>query len=333
MLQGNVLRSGDSSLVNLQLVDATTGAQVWSDRNTLQDSDVFAQSSVRLRSIAHHMWTAVVSAETQHVLAKPVSALNASELVLHALATRERDESLAGVREARKQVDMALKLDPNCVPALIVQSRLSEAESILDPRADESRIAREMDGYTARAVALDPTNSSAWSSRAIALFYRGRFDAALEAIAAAIDLDAEDPELLNHRAGMLNFTGRPADALPLIERALAMDTSAENVGYASRQSCVSNLLLGQTAKAIAMCEKSAGLGRVNVTTTPWLVAAYAMNGEAGKAAAAKAELLGIAPHYTVAQAGADSPGTHPEFGRLEEKYFFAGLRKAGIPEK
>ena len=42
-----VARDGDT--VNLRLVDATTGEQVWSERSTLQDSDILAESSAKFR--------------------------------------------------------------------------------------------------------------------------------------------------------------------------------------------------------------------------------------------------------------------------------------------
>jgi len=64
-----------------------------------------------------------------------------------------------------------------------------------------------------------------------------------------------------------------------------------------------------------------------------LVAAYANQGDLTKANAAKAELLRFVPGFTVAQARAFDEPPHPEYAKLAEKYLYAGLRKAGIPER
>ena len=87
----------------------------------------------------------------------------------------------------------------------------------------------------------------------------------------------------------MNMTGRPDEAVKLIERALAMNTP--NLGWALRIACEAHLLAGQAEQAIATCEKATG------TSIYWyihlfLAAAYANNGDMDKAAAAKAEIFG-----------------------------------------
>jgi len=202
----------------------------------------------------------------------------------------------------------------------------------LDPKADRSRILREADEDTHRAVNLDPTDSEAWSWRAGALLGLERWDAALEANATAIKLDPDNADYLIDRAFIMNAIGRPAEALPFIDRALAMDTTERAVGYAAGVACTSYLLLGQAERAVAMCEK------INFGSHDWklqmlLVAAYADHGDVQEAAAAKAELLRLLPAFTVAQARASDQPSHSEYAKLAEKYLYEGLRKAGIPEK
>jgi hypothetical protein len=52
-----------------------------------------------------------------------------------------------------------------------------------------------------------------------------------------------------------------------------------------------------------------------------------------KAAAAKAEVLRIIPGLTIAQLRAKRASDNPEYVTLAETYWYAGLRKAGLPEK
>jgi adenylate cyclase len=330
VLEGDVLRGGDGNTVNLRLVNAATGEQVWSERDTLQDSDVSAESSARLRGLIGRLRTGLFGAETQRVMAQPQSSLSASELVSRAWAVWDKDQSLAGTIEARKLVDEALRLDPNLVPALTSRAMLINFEGDVDPNQDRDRIGREQDELTARAVNLDPTDPSAWRWRSVALEYLGRWDAALEASAKQINLDPYDGSAYLDRAWVMSMMGRPAEALALTDRGLAMDPTS--VGSVMRIACEAHLLAGQAEEAIATCEKAVSLANYWLNDL-FLAAAYANHGDKAKAAAAKANALRIVPGYTIAQLRAKRYSEHPEYLKLAEKYWYEGLRKAGFPEQ
>ena len=193
VLEGDVLRGADGDTVNLRLVDATTGEQVWSERGTLQDSDILAESSPRFRSLIEDLRIALWGAETQRVMAQPLPGLSAPELVLRAYAVWTKDRSIVGATEALKLADEALRLEPNLVPALVARARLMNFKDDVDPNSDHDRIAREQAELTARATTLDPTDSEAWNWHAVALEYLGRMDAALEANDTFGKLDPDAP--------------------------------------------------------------------------------------------------------------------------------------------
>jgi tetratricopeptide (TPR) repeat protein len=296
---------------------------VWSERDTLKDSDVAIESSTNLHNLTARVRSALISAETRRVLAQPVSGLSARDLALRAVATLNRDPSLAGVRQARRLVDEALRLEPELEPALTVGATVVDFENDVDPKPDHDRIVREMDEFTARAISLDPSDPFAWHTRGIALIYLGRWDAALEGSAKRISLDPYDPSSYVARAWILNMTGRPDEALSM---------NPVDMAFALRIACEVYLFSGQAEQAIATCEKASG------TSTYWfiyvvLAAAYANNGDMEKAGAAKAEILRIVPDYTIAQLRAKRYSAHLEYQRRAEKYWYGGLRKAGIPEQ
>jgi class 3 adenylate cyclase/TolB-like protein/tetratricopeptide (TPR) repeat protein len=330
VLHGDVLHGGDGYTVNLGLIESATGGQVWSERDTLKDSDVAIESSTNLHNLTARVRLGVVSAETRRVLVQSVSALSARDLALRAVATLNRDPTVAGVKQARKLVDEALRLEPELEPALTIGATVVDFENDVDPKPDHDRIVREMDDFTARAISLDPSDPFAWHTRGIALVYLGRWDAALEASAKRIRLDPYDPSSYVARAWILNMMGRPDEALKFIDQALAMNPF--DMAYALRIACEVYLFSGQAEQAIATCEKASG------TSTYWfiyvvLAAAYANNGDIEKARAAKAEILRVVPDYTIAQLRAKRYSDHPEYQQRAEKYWYGGLRKAGIPEQ
>jgi tetratricopeptide (TPR) repeat protein len=163
--------------------------------------------------------------------------------VLRAYALGGEDPSLAGLTGAGKLVDEALRLDPDFVPALVLRAALFHDEGEVDPNADRNRIAREQDRYTARAVQLDPTDPRAWNWRTQALASLGRWNAALESSATEIKLDPFDGSGYLARANLMILTGRPAEALPLVDRALELRPDDP---WAAETACEAHLFVGET---------------------------------------------------------------------------------------
>jgi TolB-like protein/Flp pilus assembly protein TadD len=330
VVEGDVLRGSDGYTANLRLVDTATGGQVWSEQDALLDSDLTTQSPANLYNLSARLRSAIVSTEVRRVEALPVSALSARELVLRANAMTTKDPSLAELNQARKLVDEALRLEPDLEPALIAGAIITESENDIDPTPDHDRIVRDMDQFTGRAINIEPSDPGAWHMRTFALIYLGRWDAALQASDMRIKVAPSDPNSYVARAGAMILMGRPDEALKLVDRALAMNPT--DIAFPLRMACEAHLLAGEAPQAIATCEKSAGLW------TDWwvhahLAAAYANNGDTEKAGAEKAEVLRTLPGYTIDQLRAKRYSDHPEYMKLAERYWYAGLRKAGFPEK
>jgi tetratricopeptide (TPR) repeat protein len=331
LIEGNIGHDGRRFDIHLRLLDAATGDQVWSTRHALQETDLSADFSPKLIGLIYRLRSAVFDAETRRVVGQPLSRLTAPELVLYSRAVHAKDQSLSGVREALKIVDDALRLDPNYAPAWVTKASLVNMEGDVDPDQDRDRIGREQDAYTARAVALDSTDSTAWNMRATALAYLARWDGALEAASKAIMIEPHDLENRLTLAWIKGLMGQPDEALVIVDEVLKID-SERLIGNAMRTACEAHVLAGHASAAVTACEKSAVLYGDWITTV-YLVAAYANNGDVAKAKAAKDELLRVVPGYTIAQLRAKRYSDHPDYLVLAEKNWYSGLRKAGIPEK
>jgi adenylate cyclase len=327
VVEGDVLHGSDGNTVNLRLVSTAKGAQVWSERGSFPDSDVTQESSASLYNLSNRLRQAIVSAEIRRIEGLPVAALSPRELVLRANVMSWDNPSLARLREARKLIDEALRLEPDLEPAMIAGAINAEALNDVDPQPDHDRIARDKEYFTDRAIHLEPSDPGAWHMRTDALVFLGRWDAALQASDERIRLAPGDPNSYVLRAQVMTSMGRPDEALTLIDRVFAMNPP--NRGYPLQAACQAHLLAGQADQAIATCEK---LGRRDVSWYVVMAAAYANHGDMEKAAAAKAELLKIVPGYTISQLRAKHYSDHPEYVKLAEQYWYAGLRKAGFRE-
>jgi len=330
LLEGETRRSGDASTVNLRLVDAITGAQVWTERTAWQDAELRAEPLTRLRRLADRVRIALLEAEMRRASKVPEATASAADLALRASAIFMTDYSLRATIEADRLNAEALRRDPDLVRALINRFYVLDRRIDDDPHVDRPTLIAEMDRVTSRAIDLDRDNSAAWVARAGELMLLGRWDASLEASAKSIALDPMDPDPYITRAWLMNMSGRPLDALTLVDRALAVDPDA--VEDATRMACEAHLLAGHAAEAVAMCERAAGLTHAWIIPA-FLAAAYANHGELGKAREAKDEVLRQQPGYSIAVLKSKRYSAHPTYLKLAEAYWYEGLRKAGLPEQ
>jgi tetratricopeptide (TPR) repeat protein len=143
-------------------------------------------------------------------------------------------------------------------------------------------------------------------------------------------LDPSSTAVLLDRAWILIQTGRSAEALPLINQAIAMDPLEQSWPY--HFMCKAFLFLGRYAEAVTTCEKAA-------TENDWwlnqvyLSAAYAQHGDIAKAVTSKNAFLQQQPAYTIDRYRRTYAASSPAFLQQVEQHLAAGLRKAGLPER
>jgi TolB-like protein len=84
LLEGSVRKAADRVRVNCQLVDATSGAQIWSERYDRKVDDVFALQDEIASSVVAAMEPGLQRAEIERVRRKRPDSLDSYELVLKA---------------------------------------------------------------------------------------------------------------------------------------------------------------------------------------------------------------------------------------------------------
>jgi tetratricopeptide (TPR) repeat protein len=129
------------------------------------------------------------------------------------------------------------------------------------------------------------------------------------------------------------YLGQPAEALKVIEQANAAEIPDARWGaYLTFVSCQAYMALGQYDDAIASSQKSIAAGDWWMAHC-YLAAAYAQKGEAARASSERATLEEFLPRFTIADFKASRSSGNPLYVQQTDAHLFAGLRKAGIPEK
>jgi TolB-like protein len=327
--EGEIRRAGDTRLFSARLIDATNGAQIWSERLEIPAEELPASQDAFATRVGVHLWTALIRAEQERAAHQSPTSLTATDFWLRGTAID--DESLNNALAARKLYEKALQLDPRLVGAMRSLGGTYGTELDLNPQADGDRLRRELDELALRAVATDRTDWRAWSLRGYAALYNSRWEEVLESTAELQRVAPNHFAGFAQRAWALIQLGRPEEALAQADEGLALDPSGPDIGWLLRQKCKAYSYMGQYEKAIATCEKAATLKEM-LAPYVFLTAVYAQQGEMDKAASAKMRLLKLNPGFSIARL-TQNVARNPVWVQQAETYVIPGLRKAGIPEK
>jgi class 3 adenylate cyclase/tetratricopeptide (TPR) repeat protein len=327
LVRTHLQRDGAQITTTIRVVDTRDGSQVEHVRKTFE--------AMRLGDNRALVWE-LASAIRQMLATSIARAVpscgkdaSAEDLVDCAMGLAVSDQ-VANAREMRRLMDVAIKLDPNLARARIVRAAADVDIFFNDFAADAATLVAQADDDTLRAVTLDPKDSSAWVTRSNALRIRGNLAGAALALDRAEELDPTRYSVSLVRGFYYLDAGRPVETLKLVEK--LRPVIGTHLWALAMQACSAHLNLGQYEQAIAECE------RAGTTGDDWnavsnLAAAYAMHGDAQKAAVAKDKLLKLAPTFTIARYKARFHATvAPEAVAMDEEHYISGLRKAGVPE-
>jgi tetratricopeptide (TPR) repeat protein len=330
VVDGDVNDTAEALTARLRLVDARSGELVWDESVSLARTSN-AEAGRALRRSMEHLRSALLRAEMQRV-GREAGNRVAMDYVLRAIALEEHEiKTLDVLRHEEVLYDAALRLDVDSVPALLGLTRVLDSQLDVDDNVDRERLVRRMDELTSRAATQNRNAPEVWAARSSALMFMGRWEAALEADAKAMQLDPGAAWLVARHGWSLSMVGQPALAVAAVAQAVAMDPPGS--WWTIRAGCEAHLLLGQYDEAIAMCERALGQAGNEFDIAWFLASAYAHKGMAERAAQETAKILRRSPGFTIAKLRGKRYSAHPEYLKLADEHWYSGLRQAGIPEQ
>jgi adenylate cyclase len=323
LLEGSIRRAGDRIRVNVELTEAATGLHVWSETYDAEVRDIFAVQEDIARRVVGGAAVKLTRFERERVLAKPTNSLAAYEYVLHGrefLSHPTRDQN----DEAQKMFLRAIDLDPSYAAAY---AALGEAyyETVVSGWTEfrEEEIERA-ESLAQKALTLDPATTSAYRLLSSTNTYRRRYDLALGQIDRALEINLSDAESYFQRGNILVWAGRAAEAMPWLEGSLRFDRAHT---LTSQDLCVAYYFLSRYGEAIEAGDRTLARssGRsVQMTTRPFVAAAYAQLGRNQNADSERAILARLWPFF-------DARTFAAQFGTQEARdHILEGLKKAGF---
>jgi TolB-like protein/Flp pilus assembly protein TadD len=330
VLEGEVQRSGNRVRVTAQLIDAETDAHLWAERFEGDAGDLFALQDEITNRIAIALDQELVDAAA----ARPIERPDTLDYILRGRAARLKPPSRENRTEAVLLFEQALALDQESVAAqswLAIELTARALDFMTGtPAADVVRAER----LAERALAASPRNSLAHFAKGQVLRAQDRYDEAIPEYETVIALNRNWAHAYSHLGWCKFVTGSIKEVIPAQEQAIRLSPRDPQIGLFYFRIGFAHLLQSRTDEAVVWCEKARNATPGHPLFRALLASAYALKGEIERAVAELAEarrLVGDDRYSSIARLRAVVSWGAPK--DLVETTYFAGLRKAGVPEE
>ncbi|MFN8830333.1 MAG: adenylate/guanylate cyclase domain-containing protein [Labrys sp. (in: a-proteobacteria)] len=285
VIEGSVRKSGQTLRVTVQLIDATTGAHVWSGRIDGTTEDVFALQDAVAQRVVGAVQPAIRAAEIERAKRKSIEEMEARDLILRAMPSfwaHRRDDNLV----AMATLEQALALEPTNTLALALlgwclgqqvtylwsndivrdkaralaladeAARLATNDAVVFTAIGATLSILSVDqtralAFIDRALMLDPNFAWAWTRAGYAQAYSGRPAEGARSFQRAIELSPEDPIHFNAHAGLGICRFLLGDYRGAVEAARRAINDRPGMIWANRLLATSAAHLGDRATATA----------------------------------------------------------------------------------
>lgn len=322
VLEGSIQRQGDQVRVTTQLIDATTGTHVWSERWDRPAADVFAVQTEIAEQAASRIGGGGAIPEAESRAARRARPTNLSAYELYLLGQQETDrQTKASVADAIRLLEQAVAKDPGRARAwaVLAWAYVSAANHGVDPEAN-SRAAL---AAAQRAVELDPMDPDAHAALGAIVGNKGDFPRAKAEFETALHLNPGDAETLTHYAGWASTFGEPERGAEAADRAFRLNPNAPGWAYGSFS--YAYFMAGRYDDAVRSMERRP-LDSLDRVAFVMRAALYAVVDRIDDAHRAVADTLGRYPDLTIEGFLSD-----PGYNDVERKKFMQAMRKAGFP--
>jgi tetratricopeptide (TPR) repeat protein len=232
----------------------------------------------------------------------------------------------------------ALALDLQSVEAQTLLASVL-VNRVLNGMTDSAAADRaRAEGLVAQALAASPRYAIAHIVKGNVLRAQNRWGEAIPEYEAALALNRNLVNALHGLGWCRLYAGSIEEVIPLVEQAIRLSPRDPGIGHYYCLIGTVHLLQSHNDEAIVWLEKARSAMPAHPGFHAYLASAYALKGETDPAAAELAEarrLSGGDLFSSIAHLKAH-PGAWwgvPKTRALFEATYFAGLRKAGVPEE
>ncbi|MCH9045940.1 MAG: tetratricopeptide repeat protein, partial [SAR324 cluster bacterium] len=329
VLEGSARKANGRLQIDVRLIEAATGNQVWSEEFDRGLPELFAVHEEITRSVVTALDVALAEGESERVWRTSTDNLEAYDTYLRGLELDRRMTPLANAN-AIQMLERAIELEPEFARGYTKLGHLqvTALEFGWVPYSTES--INSVLALANRAIALDNTEPAAYGLLGLAHVVKRQPDQAIPELDKAISLNPNSSTVKALLAIALMHTGRLDEALVQIDRAIRLNPAPPTwylvvFGDVYRR-------MGRFDEAISAFRKIPGQDRESFNARLLLIATFVDVGREKKARDEVAELMRLYPKFSVdlfSSWGLDSWRVI-YYDRAESEAVAKRLRKVGL---
>ena len=329
VLEGSVQRSDNRMRVNVQLIDAESGAHLWADRFDKPVADLFDMQDEIVALLAGTLSTHLVAAEARRAERAPDP--DSMDLYFRGMACINHGETPEYAAQAKEFFARALTLDPGNVEALVGSAFVDSVVATHMFSIDRMERLAAAEAAATKALSLAP--SHAWAHMVlgnIQIFTKRP----LQGIAQCEHALALDRNLAMAHAyigsGKISI-GRGEETEAHVAEALRLSPRDTTAYVWMAAAGAAKLYLGADEAAVTWLRRAIENNRNQAIAHFWLAAALTSLGRVDEARTAAQAGLALDPAFTVARFQSSAATDNAVYLRQRARVCET-MRKAGVPE-
>jgi TolB-like protein len=328
VLEGSVRKAANRVRITGQLIDVSTGANLWADRFEGALEDIFDLQDRITASVVGAIAPQLEQAEIERAKRKPTASLDAYDYYLRGMASyylRTRE----AISEALPLFYKAMQLDPHFASAYGMAAWCYGWRKINGWMTDRSKEIAETERLARRAAELGPDDAVALSRAAHAIgFVVGDLDAAATFVDRAIVLNRNLAGAWYASGWTRIWLGESNLAINHFAQGMRLSPLDPHMIAMRGGTAFAHFIAGRYDEAASWAQKAMWEQTNYLTTLRIAAASYALAGQLAEAQKIMARLLELDPTFSFAKVKEWVTFRRPQdLARLED-----GLRKAGLPE-
>jgi len=330
VLEGSVQRGGNRMRVNVQLIDAETGAHLWAERFDKALADLFDMQDEVVARLANALNAQLTVAEARR--AERLSHPDSTDMLFQGLAWFNKGPIPENFARARGFFERALELDPGNIDALAWIATVDYVSSAGVFSADRAARLAAAEAAAVKALSADPNHPAAHWCMGWVQNFTNRASQAIAEFERALALD-RNSAVAHGGIGFAKLVlGRSEETEAHIQEAFRLSPRDPLAYLWAAFAGMANLHLGKHEEALKWLRRSIEFDRNYSLAHFYLAAALVQLGKRDEARTAATVGLALDPTFTIRRVRSSASSDDPVYLAGRERAI-EGMRKAGVPEE
>lgn len=226
VLEGSVQSAGERVRINAQLIDATTGNQIWAQRYDRSKKDLFTLQDEIIQTIVRTLEFKIETAELLRVMHKDTTNYQAYDYLIRGTWYRLQS-TRSSIRKARQMFEKAIELDSQYASAYTALGWCYHLQVEFGWTEFIEQTSQRAVSLAQKALSLDDFQPSAHELLGSIYIRKGQYDLAIAELQQALDLNPNDALFHSEMGEVLLYAGQTDAAIKFMETGLRFNPRPE----------------------------------------------------------------------------------------------------------